>query len=155
MGSPELRGKPQLTEFLAGHAGPLAIEYRGGNVKVVAAIVYTDGIVIEWFVGPVPDLSWMPEDSSEGSSSLFPQFRDQPENLERMRRFKRLSTFWDSATLTDDLGTQYRSAGGDAGGAEDTGYKGHEVFSPPPPAEARELTVHVSDLAITIALKKR
>jgi hypothetical protein len=81
MGSLERREKPQLTEFLDGHPGPPAIEYRGGKVKVIAAVIYTDGIAIEWFVGPVPDLSWMPEDSSEGSSSFFSQFRDQPEKI--------------------------------------------------------------------------
>lgn len=147
-------GKPQLTEFLAGYAGPPPIEYWGGKVKVIAAIVYSDGIAIEWFASPVPDLSWMPEDPSEGSSSFFTQFRDQPERIERMRRFKRLSVFWDSATLTDNLGTQYRRAGGDAGGAEDVGYQGREAFSPRPPADARALTLNVSDLAFTIALKK-
>ena len=123
-------------------------------VKVVAAIVYADGIAIEWLVSPVFDLSWMPEDPGEGSSSFFTQFRDQPEKIERMRRFKRLSTFWDGATLTDDVGTQYRWAEGDAGGAEDLGYKGRETFSPRPPADARELTVRVSDLVLTIALEK-
>ncbi len=120
---PEFPRKPRLTDFMGGYAGPPAIEYRGGKVKVIAAIVYTDGIAIEWLVMPVPDLSWMPEDSSEGSSSFFPQFRDQPEQIERMRRFKRLSTFWRSSTLTDDVGTQYLRAEGDAGGAEDVGYK--------------------------------
>jgi hypothetical protein len=145
-------GKPQLKEFRAGYAGPPTIEYRGGRVTLVAAIVYADGVVIEWVVGPVPDLSWMPPDSSEGSSSFFPQFRDQPESIERMRQFKRLSTFWGSATLTDDVGTQYRWTGGDAGGGEGIGYRGDEVFSPSPPADARELTVRVHDLAITIAM---
>jgi len=153
MGSHGRRDNPQLAEFLAGHAGPPAIEYRGGKIKVIAAVIYTDGIAIEWFVGPVPDLSWMPEDSTEGSSSFFPQFRDQPEKVERMRRFKRLSTFWDSATLTDDLGTQYRRGDSDAGGAEDVGYKGRETFSPRPPVGAHELTVRVNDLVLTIALK--
>ena len=153
MGRHGRRDNPQLTEFLAGHAGPPAIEYRGGQVKVIAAVIYTDGIAIEWFVGPVPDLSWMHDDSSEGSSSFFPQFRDQPEKIERMRLFKRLSTFWDSATLTDDVGTQYRRGDSDAGGAEDIGYKGRETFSPRPPLGAHELTVHVNDLALTIALK--
>jgi hypothetical protein len=148
--------KPQLTEFLAGYAGPPPIEYRGGNIKVIAAIVYADGIVIEWFVGPMPDLSGMPDveqSRGEQSSSVFEQFRDRPGAMERMRRFKKLSTFWESATLTDDLGTQYRRTEGDAGGAEDVGYKGREAFSPPPPVEARTLTVRIYELAITVALK--
>jgi hypothetical protein len=155
MHRPELRGKPQLTEFLAGYGGPPAIEYRGGSVKVIVAVVYRDGVVVEWLVGPEPDLSRISaiEPSSyEQSSSFFPQFADQPAKLERMRRFKRLADFWDSATLTDDLGSHYQWAWGDAGAAEGTGYKGHEAFSPGPPTQARELTLHVHDLAITIAL---
>src|SRR5438445_1922429 len=146
--------KPQLKEFRAGYPGPPTIEYRGGRVTLVAAIVYADGVVIEWVVGPVPDLSWMPPDSSEGSASFFPQFRNQPESIERMRRFKRLSTFWGSATLTDDVGTQYRWARGDAGGGDDVGYRGDEVFSPPPPEAATELTVRVHDLEITIGMRE-
>jgi hypothetical protein len=153
----DVRRKPQLTDFVAGYGGPPAIGYRGGTVKVIAAIVYSDGVVIEWLVGPVPDLSWMSDIEQPGgeqSSSFFPQFRDQPDSLDRMRRFKRLSTFWDSATLTDDLGSRYRWAWGDAGPAEGIGYKGHEAFSPSPPLEARELTVHAHDLAITIVLRR-
>jgi len=155
MHSRELRGKPQLTEFLAGYGGPPAIEYRGGSVKVIAAIVYRDGVVIEWLVGPVPDLSLtsdIDQFSDEQLSSSFPQLSDQPARLESIRRFKRLSAFWESATLTDDLGSHYLWASGDAGSAEGLGYKGHEAFSPSPPLGARELTVHVHDLAITIAL---
>jgi hypothetical protein len=145
--------KPQLKEFRAGYAGPPTIEYRGGRVTLVAAIVYADGVVIEWVVGPAPDLSWLPPDASEGSSTFFPQFRNRPESIERMRRFKRLSTFWGSATLSDDVGTKYRWAGGDAGGGEDVGYRGDEVFSPAPPASATELTVRVHDLDFTIAVR--
>ncbi|HEY8841462.1 MAG TPA: hypothetical protein VIO80_12620 [Candidatus Dormibacteraeota bacterium] len=147
--------KPQLIQFQAGYPGPPGIEYRGGRVTLVAAIVYADGVVIEWVVGPVPDLSWMPPDSSEGSSSFFPQFHDQPESIERMRRFKRLSTFWGSAKLTDDVGTQYQWASGDAGGGEEVGYRGDEVFTPSPPASATELTVRAHDLQITIAMSSR
>jgi len=154
MSSREPDRAPQLTEFVAGYAGPPAVDYRGGKVKVIAAVVYADGVVIEWFVGPVPDLTLMPQDPTEGSESFFPQFRDQPENLERMRRFRRLSDFWDSATLTDDQGTVYRGNGGDAGGAQDVGYKGRQVFSPRPPAGARVLTIRVSELVVELTLRK-
>jgi hypothetical protein len=142
-----------LTDFVAGYGGPPGIEYRGGNVRVIAAIVYRDGVLIEWLTGPVPDLSWMP-DIGEQSSSFFPQFQDQPEMLERMRRFKRLTSFFEGATLTDNVATEYRYGWGDAGTVEGIGYKGHEAFSPAPPAEARELTVHIHELAIAIALKR-
>jgi hypothetical protein len=156
--SDELGRKPALTEFLAGYGGPPAIDYRGGKVKVIAAIVYRDGVVIEWLVGPPPDLSGFPnieQSSGEQSSSFFQQFKDRPDVLERMRRFKRLTGFWEGATLTDDLGTQYGWAGGDAGSAEGIGYKGHEAYSPAPPVAARKLTIQVHDLAITIDLSGR
>jgi len=154
MPSHEPGGGPQLTEFVAGYAGPPPVDYRGGKVKVIAAIVYADGIAIEWFMDPVPDLSWLADEAAEGSSSFFPQFQDQPEKIERMRRFKRISTFWDGAMLTDDQGTQYRLAGGGAGGAEEIGYKGRETFSPRPPPDARVLTVRVSDLVLSLTLNK-
>jgi hypothetical protein len=155
MSGREPRAKPELIEFLAGYAGPPPIEYRGGRVKVIAAFVYSDGVLIEWLIDQVPDLSWMPdpEESGEGTSTFFPQFRDQPLEMDRMRRFRRLTSFWDDATLIDDLGGQYQSTWGDAQGAGGTGYKGHKAFSPAPPREARELTVLVHELAIKIALR--
>ena len=152
----EPRAKPELTEFLAGYAGPPALEYRGGRVKVIAAFVYTDGVLIEWLIGPVPDLSWMPDpvESSGETSAFFPQFRDQPLEIERMRRFKRLTSFWDDATLQDDLETQYQLAWGDAHSLNGPRYKGHSAFSPTPPREARELTLLAHELSIKIALHK-
>jgi hypothetical protein len=153
MSGREPRAKPELTEFLAGCAGPPATEYRGGRVKVIAAFVYTDGVLIEWLLSPVPDLSWMP-DPEEGTPTFFPQFRDKPVEMERMHRFRRATSFWDSATLTDDVGTKYQEAWGDGQSAGGTGYKGHRAFSSTPPREARELTVHVHELSIKIAIQK-
>jgi hypothetical protein len=103
----------------------------------------------------VPDLSLtsdIDQFSDEQLSRSFPQLSDQPARLESIRRLKRLSAFWENATLTDDLGSHYQWASGDAGSADSLQYKGHEAFSPSPPPGARELTVHVHDLAITIAL---
>src|SRR5438067_13370610 len=57
---PEPNRGPQLTEFVAGYAGPPPVDFLGGKIKVVAAIVYGDGIAIEWSVSQLPDLSWMP-----------------------------------------------------------------------------------------------
>src|SRR5438477_2467379 len=129
MTNPELRGKPKLTEFVGGFGGPAAIEYRGGTVKVIAAIIYRDGLVMEWLVGPVPDLSSIPDidqSTDEQLSSSFPRLRNQPDRLESLRRFKRLSTFWERSTLSDDLGGRYQWVSGDAGSTEGGGYKGHE-----------------------------
>jgi hypothetical protein len=151
------RGEPELTEFLAGYAGPPATEYRGGAVKVIAALIYGDGVLIEWLVRPVPDLSWIPDQqpSAEPPKTLVEQFRDQPHMVDRLIRTKRLSTFWNSATLSDDLGTQYLSGWGDSESIDGTAYIGHMAFGPAPRVQARELTLRVHDLTITIALDVR
>jgi hypothetical protein len=150
-----LPGKPQLTDFVGGHGGPPAIEYRGGAVKVIAALIYSDGVLIAWLVGSMPDLSWMPDEEPNAERTAFlDRFQDQPHMIERLRRSKRLSTFWDSATLSDDLGSNYLWASGDSESRDGSVYRGRETFSPAPPEGVRELTVRAHDLAITISLDK-
>ena len=55
-------------------------------------------------------------------------------------------------TLSDDLGTEYRSSGGGSsgGGNEQTG---RAQFTPGIPQEASTLTVHWNDLAFPVSIK--
>lgn len=145
---------PQLSEFVAGYGGPSPIAYRGGTVKVTAVLVYADGVAIEWFVAAVPDLSWMPDEGPPTAERIeyLDRFKDRPEVVQRMERFKSLSSFWSSAVLTDDIGTRYERRGGEAS-SEDGIHRGREVFSPAPPARAIRLTVRVHDLTVEISLR--
>ena len=156
MSSQTANGKPKLTEFVAAFGGPPATEYRGGALKVIAAIIYSDGVLIEWLADPVPDLTWMPEQMPTAERTAFlEKFQEHPETVERLRRLKRLANFWDSTTLSDDVGSEYQWAWGDANSVDGSGYKGHEAFGPRSPVQAQTLTVHVHDVAITISLRPR
>jgi hypothetical protein len=151
----DFRRQPKLSDFVAGHGGPAAIEYRGGAVKVIAAIVYGDGVVIEWMVGPLPDLSWMPnEEPSPERQTYLDKFKDQPEMVERLRRSRKFSNFWQGATLADDLGTAYQDAWGDSTSRDESDHRGRNAFTPAPPEDAVELTFRVHDLAFAIALER-
>ena len=153
MSPPAPRPKPRLTDFVGAFAGPASTEYRGGVVKIIAAFVYRDGVLIEWLVDPVPDLHWIPDEEGDPERTAFlDKFRDQPEMVERLRRSRRLSTFWEGATLRDDVGTQYEWAGADSESADGKAYKGHETFSPTVPSSARSLTIDVQGLVMTVAL---
>jgi hypothetical protein len=154
MSGPAPRPKPRLTDFVGAFVGPVPTEYRGGVVKIIAAFAYSDGVLIEWLVDPVPDLTWMSDEVPNPDRTAFlDRFRDQPEMVDRLRRSRRLSTFWESATLRDDVGTRYEWAGGDSESADGKAYKGHETFSPSVPSSAHSLTIDVHGLAMTIALE--
>lgn len=108
---------PQLTEFIRGFPGPAAAEYRGGAVRVIAALIYGDGVLIEWLVGPMPDLSWIsdPDEATPERQAYIDKLRDQPGMIERLRESRRLSVFWDDASLVDDVGGKYVSRRGGGG----------------------------------------
>ena len=112
-------------------------------------------MLIEWLMNPLPDLTWIPLDDAElkQQADSDERFREKPEVAESFRRMRRVSNFWDSATLGDDLATTYESGWADSGSQDGGAYKGHIAFSPAPPIAAVQLTLRVQDLAVTIALR--
>src|SRR5260370_36281696 len=64
----EARSDPR---FVAGYPGPrVAAAFHGGAIKVIAALVYSNEVVIEWLIRPVPDLSWIPFDEKKITRTL-------------------------------------------------------------------------------------
>ncbi len=144
--------RPRLTEFRSAHAGPPATDYRAAAVKVIAAFVYDDGVVIEWLTNPMPELPSDPAHDAELEADE--RLRDKPDVRESFRRMRRLSNFWDHAVLADDAGTKYESGWGDSGSQAGGGYRGRLTFMPAPPADATQLTLRVQDdLAITVEIR--
>ena len=90
-----------------------------------AVELYEDGVIVRWMIpGPVPDWAFGDEDPSE-----------------------RLPGF----SLTDDVGTSYRPAGGSSGGG-DGGYRGEDRFVPAVPESAAQLQLHGADSVAVLEL---
>ena len=144
--------RPFLTELRSAHPGPPATDYRAAAVKVIAAFVYEDGVVIEWLTSAMPELPNDPAYDMELEADE--RFLDRPGIRESFSRMRRLSNFWDSSELADDAGTAYESSWSDAGSQAGGGYRGRLRFMPAPPKEAKRLTLRVQDdLAITIDMR--
>jgi hypothetical protein len=142
--------------FVAGYAGPrVAVAFHGGAVKVIAALVYSNEVVIEWLIRPVPDLSWIPFDEEKIAQSLDKHGGKNREKLtSTLREWIRLGDLWHRAVLTDDRGTRYMPSTGSSGSLP-AGHKGEHAFSPGPPADARELNLTMDELSILIPLGKK
>jgi hypothetical protein len=140
--------------FVAGYAGlRSAVPFHGGAIKVIAALVYSNEVVIEWLVRPMPDLSWIPFDDEKITQTLDKHGGKHRERLaSELRELHRLSDLWQRAVLTDDRGTRYISSTGSSGSLPG-GHKGENAFSPGPPADARELNLTMDELSILIPLR--
>jgi hypothetical protein len=150
------RGVRSEPRFLAGYPGPpSAFPFHGGGIKVIAALLYTDKVVFEWLVRPMPDLSWIPSDEEQITRKIDRQGGKHREKLASMHReSKRLDDLWRTAVVADDRGTQYGSSTG-GGFTIPGGHKGENAFSPGPPANAHELNLTMDELSVVIPLGKK
>jgi hypothetical protein len=150
------RGLKSEPRFLAGYPGQAsAVPFHGGAIKVIAALVFTDKVVIEWLVRPIPDLSWIPFDEEKLTDKLTKvSEEDKQEFGTFVRESKRLSDLWHGALVADDLGTNYVSSTGSAFTIPG-GHKGENAFLPNPPVGARELNITVEDLSVSIPLTRK
>jgi len=145
-------GEPR---FLAGYPGPSPLPFHGGSVKVVAALLYTNEVVVEWLVRPIPDLSWIPFDE-EWLARTLDRFRGKRRDrlASTIRESCRISELWNRARLTDDRGTTYAPTTGGSG-ALPGGHRGENAFSPTPPADALELNLTLEELSVSFRLAPR
>jgi hypothetical protein len=150
------RGVSSEPRFLAGYPGPAsALPFHGGAIEVIAALLYTNKVVFEWLVRPIPDLSWIPFDEAEVTRTIDRHGGKHRDKLASMlRETKRLSDLWDRAVVADDRGTTYVSSTSSFG-AIPGGYKGENAFSPGPPADAHELNLTMDELSVLIPLDKK
>jgi len=135
--------------FRAGYPGPKSIPFHDGAIKLISTLVYQDRITIEWLAHPVPDLSWLFDDTV--SDYLRPQIADEERRLMAARAemsSRRTFALWMGARLTDNLRTQYQGSLGNGGG-----FRGEVNFTPSPPRDARELNLVLYDLSVFIPLR--
>ncbi len=84
---------PALIDFLGAYPGSSEGQFRGGSIGVVAALIYGDGIRIQWRMRPPPDLSWV-EPATSRAQRLREELRQSPEFVEAQRDVDRLKALW-------------------------------------------------------------
>ena len=137
---------PALINFLAGYPGPAETEYGGGAVDVVAALIYKDGVRIDWRMRSMPDLSWLP--SHHNPVGLTQQL-DLPSSRSD---FRRVTGFWNQGRLFDHQGNEFPARVLERH-EHQGGWQGElAFFRPEQRADMRELTLRVGDLTMVIPL---
>ena len=126
------------------------LEY-GGRIQILGVELYSDKVSVNWRLAPLPDPELLfaaelaeQEPDLEGLSDDFKKIlRDKL--MHRLQMQKR------SLTLTDDLGTEFRSTGGGSGGGGNE-RRGHSDFLPAVPVEAARLKVLWDDVEFVVPL---
>jgi len=144
---------PALNDFVAGYPGPAETQFRGGSITVIAALIYADGIRIEWRMPLAPDLAWMDGVALAVEREEPKEVSESPEVIDAFLNAKRLRELWGRASLSDDRGREFglsfeRSGALDPfGGSEGTATCGCQ-----PPADSTELTLHFGGADVVIPL---
>ena len=127
-----------------------ALEY-GGRVQILGVELYSDKVSVNWRIAPLPDPEALfaaelaeQEPDLEGLSDDF-------KKILRDKLIHRLQMQRRSLSLTDDVGTEFRSTGGGSGGGGNE-RRGQSDFTPRVPAEARRLTVLWDEMKFEVAL---
>lgn len=124
----------------------------GGRLQILGIERYDWQVAVAWRLAPRPD------DERRYADELRVHERDTEglsEHDRRMLRHRFLRGISGppgrALALSDDVGTDYRSAGGGSGGGGDE-LTGRARFVPGIPPEATLLTVHWEDLAFAVPL---
>jgi len=113
---------------------------------------YDTRIAVNWRLAPIPD----PVEQHEMAMSAFERdtmgLHEDERTALRDQLVQRLVSpgAWD-ITLSDDVGTEYRSCGGGSSGSGQEKV-GRTQFIPAIPESATALTVYWSDLAFSVRL---
>ena len=124
----------------------------GGRLQILGIERYDWQVAVAWRMAPLPD------DERRYADELRVHERDTeglPEHDRMMLRHRFLRGLGGAPgsafTLSDDVGTGYRSAGGGSGGGGNE-LTGRARFVPGIPPTASVLTVHWEELAFPVAL---
>lgn len=126
------------------------LEY-GGRIQVLGVELYSDKVSVNWRLAPLPDPELLfgaelaeQEPDLEGLSDDF-------KKILRDKLMQRLQMQRRSLSLSDDLGTEFRSTGGGSGGGGNE-RRGHSDFAPEVPARATHLTVRWDEMEFLVPL---
>jgi hypothetical protein len=145
------RPAPDLVEFVAGYPGPAEMRYHGGSVEVVAALIYKDGVRIDWRMRSMPDLSWLLIDGDEVLPRMSADSSEIPDLIGRRSGLRRVTTFWEQSALFDDRGNELQRFKYSHGMSIKDGWQGEiAFFSSVQLEDGQDLTLRVGDLVIVI-----
>ena len=129
--------------FRGGDPGPeAALAFHDGEVKIISVLSYSDRVIIEWLLRPVPDVSWVPlTDEQRGRAE------DKSSHGPFLEVYFRVSNLWRAARMTDKRGTYYLATHAETHKLVD-GYRGEVVFRPGLASEAGELHLTLDSLSV-------
>ncbi len=144
--------RPALDDFVAGYPGPADIQFRGGSITVVAVLVYTDGIRIEWRMPSAP------QPMKDGQRELPRQDWESPEFIGAPPRVRSMREGWAGATLSDDHGREFELSFERSGPLDLLGgSEGTATCTCQPATDSTQLTLHLggADVVIPLASNRR
>jgi len=129
--------------FRGGDPGPeAALAFHDGGVKIISVLSYSDRVVIEWLLRPIPDVSWVPlTDEQRG------RVEDKSSHGPLLDAYFRVSNLWRAARMTDKRGTYYLATHAETHKLVD-GYRGEVVFHPGLASGVGELHLTLDSLSV-------
>jgi hypothetical protein len=126
------------------------LEY-GGRIQILGVELYSDKVSVNWRLAPLPDPEVLFAAELAEQQPDLEGLSDDFKKILRDKLIQRLQMHRRSLTLTDDVGTEFRSTGGGSGGGGNE-RRGHSDFAPGVPAAAHRLTVGWDDMDFEVPL---
>jgi len=148
----KFEARPTLNDFVAGYPGPADIQLQGGSITVVAVLVYTDGIRIEWRMPSAP------QPMKDGQRELPRQNWQSPEFIDALSRVRSMRQGWAGARLSDDHGREFELSFERSGPLDLLGgSEGTATCICQPPTDSTQVTLHLggADVVIPLASNRR
>jgi hypothetical protein len=127
-----------------------ALEY-GGRLQILGVELYSDKVSVNWRLAPLPDPEAMFSDDLAQQDPDLEGLSDDFTKILRDKLTQRLQMQRRSLTITDDIGTEFRPAGGGSGGGNDE-RRGHSDFVPGVPIGAKRLIVRWDEMEFEVPL---
>ena len=123
----------------------------GGRIQILGVELYSDKVSVNWRLAPLPDPEALFAAELSEQEPDLDGLSDDFKKILRDKLMQRLQMQRRSLTLTDDVGTEFRSTGGGSGGGGNE-RRGHSDFLPGVPARAQQLSVRWDELEFAVPL---
>jgi hypothetical protein len=123
----------------------------GGRIQILGVELYSDKVSVNWRLAPLPDPEALFADELAEQEPDLVGLSDDFKKILRDKIIQRLQMQRRSLTLTDDLGTEFRSTGGGSGGGSNE-RRGHSDFAPGVPVQAKRLTVRWEEMEFSVRM---
>ena len=125
---------------------------HGGRLQILGIERYDSEVAVAWRMAPLPDVETQYADGLHAHDRDTEGLSEHERTMMRQRFLHQLSRPAGSKlTLSDDLGTEYRSTGGGSSGGGNQQI-GRAQFMPGIPQAASILTVHWEDLNFSVPI---